>query len=149
MNKADFEKWSKERNPYLYRILVEDFPDKYEVMNYLGISMLVMKKEDIMAHKLVAFLDRSNIAHRDLFDLWYFFKNNWKIDHELVELRTGGKFRDYLKKCIEEVKKINNTYILQGLGEVFYKKQKQWIKKNLKDDLLFLLQNYLAEIRYE
>lgn len=120
-----------------------EFPDNYELKNYLGISMLVMKKEDIIAHKMVAFLDRSSIANRDLFDLWYFFKNNWPTNKEIVRLRTGENFKNYLKKCIEKIKKINETYILQGLGEILDKKQKRWVRENLKKELLFLMQNYL------
>jgi len=124
-------------------VSLRQFPDNYEVLNYLGISMLVMTKESIMAHKLVAFLDRSQIANRDLYDLWYFFKNNWRVNEEIVELRTEKRFSDYLRMCIEEVKKVNNTYILQGLGEVLDDKQKHWVKKNLKNELIFLIQNYL------
>ncbi len=120
-----------------------EFPDNYEVKNYLGIPMLVMAQKDIFAHKLVAFLDRSGIANRDLFDLWFFFKGNWKINREIVELRTKKKIKDYLKDCIEQVKKINETYILQGLGEVLDTEQKKWVKKNLKTDLIFLIENYL------
>ena len=125
-----------------------DFPDRYEVLNYLGISMLVMKKEDIMAHKLVALLERGSMANRDLFDLWFFFENHWRINQELVELRTREKLGDYLKKCELEVKNTNNTYILQGLGEVLDAKQKHWVKENLKNELLFLLRNYLDSSCY-
>jgi len=119
------------------------FPDDYEVKNYLGIPMLAMKQRDIFAHKLVAFLDRRGIANRDLFDLWYFFKNNWQINKELVELRTNKKFKDYLRNCIKQVEGINETYILQGLGEVLDAERKKWVKNNLKKDLIFLMQNYL------
>jgi predicted nucleotidyltransferase component of viral defense system len=119
------------------------FPDNYEIKNYLGIPMLVMKKKDIFAHKLVAFLDRKSIANRDIFDLWFFFKGNWQINKKLVELRTRKKFKVYLKNCIEKAKVINEKYILQGLGEVLEEDQKKWVKKNLKKDLIFLMQNYL------
>lgn len=120
-----------------------EFPDHFAVRNYMGIPMLVMNKEDIMAHKLVALLDRSSFANRDLFDLWYFFKNNWDINSEIVEMRTGKTFDVYLKECIERLKNVNPTYILQGLGEVLDDRQKQWVKKDLKQDLLFLMQSYI------
>jgi predicted nucleotidyltransferase component of viral defense system len=123
-------------------ISLRTFPDNYDVLNYLGISMLVMAKKSIMAHKLVALLDRRQIANRDLYDLWYFFKNNWKVNEKIFELRTKKKLSNYLRMCIEEVKKVNNTYILQGLGEVLDDKQKNWVKGNLKNDLIFLMQNY-------
>ena len=120
-----------------------EFPDNYELKNYLGIPMLVMVKKDIFAHKLVAFLDRGSIANRDLFDLWYFFNNNWSINKEIVELRTKEKLKDYLFKCINEIEKVKETYILQGLGEVLDEEKKKWVKENLKNELIFLMRNYL------
>lgn len=119
------------------------FPDSYEVKSYLGIPMLVMEQKDLFAHKLVAFLDRNGIANRDLFDLWYFFKGNWQINEGIVELRTKKNLKDYLRDCIKQVESINETYILQGLGEVLDEEQKKWVKKSLKKDLIFLMENYL------
>lgn len=121
----------------------KEFPNHYEVKNYLGISILVMKKEDMFAHKLVALLERKNIASRDLFDLWYFMKNNWEINKKLVELRTNMIFKEYFKKCIEVLQNFNEKYILQGIGELLEKKQKVWARENLKKDVLFLLNFYL------
>ena len=122
------------------------FPDKYQIRNYLGISMNVMVKEDIFAHKLVALLDRKSIANRDLFDIWYFFKNNWDINEKIIEVRTENKFTEYMKRCIKRVEKINETYILQGLGEVLDEQRKDWVKNNLKSNLIFLMKNYLVNI---
>jgi len=42
-----------------------------------------MKKEDIFANKLYAFLNRSALANRDIFDIHFFFRNNWNINKEL------------------------------------------------------------------
>lgn len=126
-------------------ISLRKFPDHYEVMDYLGIPMMVIKKEDMFAHKLVALLERKNIANRDLFDLWYFMKNNWQINRSLVELRTGMEFKKYLEKCISVIEKIDNTYILQGSGEILDEKQKKWMRGNLKKEVLFLLKYYLKE----
>ena len=122
------------------------YPDKYELKNYLGIPMLVMRPEDMTAHKLVALLERKSLANRDLFDVWYFFKNNWSINSELIELRTGEKIKDILKRCIKVVEKINEKDILQGLGEILDKRQKDWVKAKLKQELLFLLKYYLDNI---
>jgi len=85
-----------------YNIKIEinkrDFGSKYEIKNYLGISMLVMKKEDMFAHKLVAMIERGRTANRDIFDVWFFLEKNWEINKKIVEKRTGMKFKDYLKK---------------------------------------------------
>lgn len=122
------------------------FPDRYEVKTYLGISMLVMSKEDMFAHKLVALSERKNVANRDYFDLWFFLKNNWEINKKMVELRAGMDFIKYLKKSIKKVEGLDEKHILQGLGEVLDAKLKNWVKNNLKKDLLFLLSFYSENI---
>jgi len=131
----------KERNIKV-EISKRIFPDRYEVKNYLGISMLVISKEDMFAHKLVTLSERKIIANRDLFDLWFFMKNNWKVNKDIVKLRTDMDFKKYLQKCIKKVEDINEKYILQGLGEILDDKYKHWIKDNLKKDLLFFLNFY-------
>ena len=134
----------KERNIKV-EISKRIFSDVYEIKNYLGISMLVLGKENMFAHKLVALLERKSVANRDLFDLWFFMKNSWDINKEIVELRTGMDFKKYLKDCIKKVEGIDTRYILQGLGEILDGKQKHWVKENLKKDLLFFLRFYLKK----
>jgi len=121
----------------------KEFPNHYKLKNYLGISMLVMNQEDMFSHKLVALLERKSIANRDLFDIWFFMKNNFEFNKEIIKLRTGMDYKKYFKKCILIIKKINEKYILQGLGEVLSGQQKIWVKKNLKKELLFLFNFYL------
>jgi predicted nucleotidyltransferase component of viral defense system len=122
------------------------FPDHYEVKNYLGISMLVLRKEDMFAHKLVTLTERKTVANRDFFDLWFFMKNNWEVNREIVEMRSGMELTKYLKDCVKKVEKIDERYILQGLGEILDEKNKKWAKENLKKDLLFYLRLYLEKI---
>jgi len=122
------------------------FPNHYKIKNYLGVSMLVMIKEDMFAHKLVALLERKQIANRDIFDIWWFAKNNWDINKKIVKLRTKKEFKAYIKQCIKFIEKIDNRYILQGLGEVLNEKQKAWVKENLKKDTLFLLNFHIDKI---
>ncbi len=115
------------------------FGSQYEVKNYLGISMLVMRREDMFAHKLVAMTERNKIANRDVYDIHFFLKNNWEINREIVEKRTEMKFVDYLKKCIEFVENVPERGILSGMGELINEKQKAWVKSKLKQDTVFLL----------
>lgn len=116
-----------------------NFGSHYEIKNYLGISMLVIVKEDMFAHKLVAMLERKETANRDIFDVWFFLKNNWEINKEIAEKRTGMKFKEYLKKCIEFIDKLSEKNILAGMGELLDEKTKSWAKRSLKKDVLFLL----------
>jgi len=115
------------------------FGSGYEIKNYLGISMLVMKKEDLFSHKLVTLLERKKPANRDLFDAWFFLKNDWEINKEIVEKRTGEHFKKYLKRCLKFVKKASEKHLLTGMGELLDEKTKNWVKENLKKDLLFFL----------
>jgi len=109
--------------------------------------MLVMKKEDMFANKLITLLERKRTANRDLFDLYYFFSEHWDINEDIIRLRTGYGLKECLKKCLQVVEKINNKQILQGLGELIDEKQKDWVKKNLKRKILFLFNFYLEIIK--
>lgn len=133
--------YGKEAQNIKVEISKRVFGSSYEMKNYLGISMLVMKKEDLFANKLVALLERKKAANRDLFDLWFFLENRWEINKELVEKRTNMNFKEYLNKCIKFVAKVNEKYILAGMGELLNEKTKKWAKSSLKKDLLFLLKS--------
>ncbi|MCX6565014.1 MAG: nucleotidyl transferase AbiEii/AbiGii toxin family protein [Candidatus Aminicenantes bacterium] len=115
------------------------FGSRYELKNYLGISMLVMVREDMFAHKLVAMLERTKRANRDIFDVWYFLKHNWPINEEIVKKRTKMPFREYLGKCIKFIESTSDRGILHGMGELLDEKHKVWVKANLRKDAVFLL----------
>lgn len=119
----------------------------YELKNYLGISMLVMEKEDMVASKLAALLTRRKFASRDLFDLWFFLKNNWQIDEEMLKEKTGLPLSEALKKAQKKVKTIKKTDLLAGLGELLDNKQKIWVKEKLQDELIFFLKLYMENER--
>jgi predicted nucleotidyltransferase component of viral defense system len=121
------------------------FGSRYKLKNYLGIPMLIMVREDMFAHKLVAVLERKKIAHRDVYDIWYFLKNMWPINKEIVEKRTGINFKDHLKKCIAFVESLNDRNILSGMGELLDEKQKAWAKIHLRKETVFLLKVRLEQ----
>lgn len=122
-----------------------DFGSRYELKNYLGISMLVMTKEDMFSHKLVAVLERKKTANRDIYDIWHFLKNLWPINKEIVEKRTGMNFKDYMNKCIELIESLSDRNILSGMGELLDERQKVWAKTNLRKDTVFLLKVRLEQ----
>lgn len=115
------------------------FGSRYEVKTYLGISMLVMIREDMFAHKLMAMYERIGKANRDIYDVWFFLKNNWPINKAIIEKRTEMNLKEWLPQCIDLLEKMDNRNILAGLGEVLDEKQKAWVKTKLKGDTLFLL----------
>ena len=121
------------------------FGSLYELKHYLGIPMLVMLREDMFAHKLVAMLERGKRANRDIFDIWHFLKNNWPINKEIVEKQTKMAFKDYLMRCIRFIESLSDRGILQGMGKLLDEKQKAWAKINLRKDTIFLLKLRLEQ----
>ena len=120
---------------------------KYKVSNYLGISIQTMVKEDIFANKLIALTTRKEPVNRDVFDTWFLFKNHFDINWDMVEKRSLLSKEEYLKKCIKCLEDWPLKYILNGLGELVDNKTKDWIKKSLIKDTIFLLKLQQTEIR--
>jgi hypothetical protein len=116
-----------------------DFGSRYEPKILLGISMLVMVREDMFAHKLMAMIERIGKTSRDVYDVWFFLKNNWPINKDIVEQRSRIPFKQVLKKCVEQLEKMDNKNILVGLGESLSGSQKDWARAKLRTETIFLL----------
>jgi predicted nucleotidyltransferase component of viral defense system len=124
------------------RIEIPALAGRFEVKEYLGISMLVAKKPYMFASKLAALTLRSDTAMRDIYDVWYFSKNNWDIDVEVLTIRTGKSVKAHLADCITVIEKVKDNQILQGLGELLNEKDKAWAKGHLRKEAVFFLKNY-------
>lgn len=120
------------------------FGSRYELKTYLGISMLVMVKEDMFAHKLMAMYERVGKTSRDIFDVYFFFKQGWDMNKKIVENRSKLSYIDTLTKCISLLEKMDNRHTLDGLGELLTEPQKDWARTKLKDETLFLLKLALS-----
>ena len=116
-----------------------NFGSEYVILNYFGISMKVMTREDMFANKLAAFYERGERANRDIYDVWFFLQNNWQINKKLVEKRLNVSFKECLESCIKKVEKVADRSLLAGMGELLDVKQKNWIKSKLKTETIFLL----------
>ena len=130
-------------SPGAQKIKVEvnrrNFGSKYEVMTLLGISMLVMIREDMFAHKLMAMHERVGKTSRDIYDVWFFLKNNWPINKEIVEQRSEVSFKKLLQKSIEQLETMDQKHILDGLGDFLTEPQKDWARAKLRTETIFLL----------
>lgn len=120
-----------------------DFGSRYEVKTLLGISMQVMVKEDMFANKLMAMYERVGKTSRDIYDVYFFAKNNWPINKELVESRAKITFQEVVSKCIKLLENMDNRHILDGLGEVLLESQKDWARNKLRAETIFLLKAWL------
>ncbi len=116
------------------------FGSKYSVESFLGISMQVMVKEDMVAHKLCAMYERIGKTNRDIFDVQFFLSHDWVVNKKIIENRMGVSYVEFLKKCIEIMEKFDDRNILAGQGELLLsEKQKTWVKAKLKSETLFSL----------
>lgn len=118
--------------------------NRYEMKQFLGIPLFVVTQKDMFANKLVALTDRKHLAHRDIFDIHFFLKQHWQIDTKALEIRSGMKYKAYLKKCIRVIEEVPANSILTQMGELVDTKMKSWIKNHLKEDVLFLLKVQLT-----
>ncbi|MDP1743685.1 MAG: nucleotidyl transferase AbiEii/AbiGii toxin family protein [Candidatus Amesbacteria bacterium] len=115
----------------------------YEVKNFLGLAMLVVKQSDMVASKLSALLTRKKFASRDVFDVWYFLNKNWEINKDILLAETGFSKKIALSKALKMIEKIDPDTFMPGLGELVDNKTKFWIKNHLKEEVLFLLKTNL------
>ncbi|RJO60267.1 hypothetical protein C4544_05390, partial [candidate division WS5 bacterium] len=115
------------------------FNSKYVVKSFLGISMQVMVKEDMAAHKLCAMYERIGKTNRDIFDVQFFLAHDWLVNKKIVEDRLGVAYKEFLRNAIAVMEKFDDQDILAGTGELLTEKQKAWAKTKLKSETLFAL----------
>lgn len=118
------------------------FPDSYEINNYLGIAMNVMIKPDMFAHKLCALLDRKDFTSRDVFDLFYFMSQKTPVNAKIIEIRMRKDLEQYIDLCISRIEKLNPKNLLYGLGELVDPGLKSFVKTRLKSETIQLLKMY-------
>jgi predicted nucleotidyltransferase component of viral defense system len=121
------------------------FGSSFELKTYLGVPMLVMSREDMFAHKLMAMYERIGKTSRDIFDVWFFLSQRFPINKEIVENRSMMKFDELVIACIIKLEKLNNRHILDGVGELIAENQKDWARAKLKEETISLLQLRITE----
>ena len=123
------------------------FGSKYQVKSFLGISMQVMVREDMAAHKLCAMYERIGRTNRDIFDTQFFLSHDWPVNKKIVEDRMGVSYARFLEKAVAVMEKFGDSSILSGMGELLNEKQKAWAKAKLKSETLFFLRLALESER--
>ena len=95
-------------------ISIRDFQDNYKIINYFGVPVLVIVKEDMFANKLLALSQRKKMANRDLFDAHFFLERNWPINEEIIKTRANKDLKQYLKYLIIFVEKNVSNNSIEG-----------------------------------
>ncbi|MDP3988699.1 MAG: nucleotidyl transferase AbiEii/AbiGii toxin family protein, partial [bacterium] len=78
-------------------------------------------------------------TNRDIYDVQFFLSHDWPVNKKIVEDRMGVSYREFLKKSIDVMEKLDNANILSGMGELLTEKQKAWVKTKLTSEVLFSL----------
>ncbi len=117
----------------------------YSLKPFYGVSVKVMDVGDMIAHKMVALMNRNVMANRDLFDVHYFLSSTYvnEINYEIIKDRTGKDPVNFYKDLYKFVDNINSSTILNGLGEILDRSQKDWMKAKLKEELLGLIERQI------
>lgn len=102
--------------------------------------------ETMFANKLVAVTDRykkhRKIAGRDIYDTYFFLKNSYPINKDVIKERTGNNFEVYIKELIAFInEKVTEKIITEDLNMLLPLEKFQKIRKNLKNDTILLLKN--------
>ncbi|MFA6256054.1 MAG: nucleotidyl transferase AbiEii/AbiGii toxin family protein [Candidatus Absconditabacterales bacterium] len=118
--------------------------DTYEVVNFFGKPIVAMTKDCIVTNKLVALTQRheekEKLASRDLYDIYFFLKNNFPINQELLKERTGKDTKHYFTDLLKFIPShFTSENVLRGLGELVDEKQKYWIKNKLIQEVTALI----------
>jgi predicted nucleotidyltransferase component of viral defense system len=135
--------YGKDERNLKVEISTRPTPSNFESRSFLGQSMLVTSKPDMMACKLAALSTRKNFAIRDVFDMWFFLSEHWEMNEDLVKVKCDLTWRVAIKESIKRIEKLNQNEILQGLGELLTPKQKDWAKDKLVKESIFLLKLYM------
>jgi len=122
--KLEFNRRVWENNSYVEKLL-------------LGTEIKVADEATLFTNKLVALTDRKEFVARDLFDVNFFLEQSFPLSEAIVKERTGMSLAKLLEKTIDFIKQnYNSQNVLDGLGEVLNKKQKNWVKLNLIEDTI-------------
>lgn len=115
--------------------------NSYEILPFYGVSIRVMQVEDMIAHKLVAVMERKSLANRDLFDVHYFLSSQYasNINYDIIKQRTGQEPKKFYQQLLKYLSSIKSAGVLAGLGEILTEPQKDWAKAKLIDELRALI----------
>jgi len=114
--------------------------NSYELLNFYWTDILTQDKGTIFANKLVALIERN--TNRDIYDVYFFFKNNFDINEDIIFERTNKTKKELFLEIIKKLEKLWNNYkILDWLWEVLKdEKHKEFVKTKLVKELIWTLQ---------
>jgi predicted nucleotidyltransferase component of viral defense system len=113
--------------------------NSYELLNFYWTDILTQDKGTIFANKLVALIERN--ANRDIYDVYFFFKNNFDINENIIFERKNKTKKELFLEIIKKLEKLWDNYkILDWLWEVLKnERHKEFVKTKLVKELIWAL----------
>lgn len=123
--------------------------NKYDIREFYGKSLPLMKKEYIFSNKLIALTQRKTSTPRDLFDISYFFSKNWDIAKEPIEEIIGKSVKEYLGELPEFIiNNFNKKTIHHGLGQLLdNKEQRDDVRESLIENSITKIRIWLDSVK--
>lgn len=117
----------------------------YDLIPFYGITVKVTQIRDMIAHKMIAILERKTLANRDIFDTHYFLSSNYAVDinYKIVKDRLNLSPEDFYTTLLKFLESMSSRNLLEGLGELVNEKQKYWVKNKMLGELKGLIQRQL------
>lgn len=117
----------------------------YEYQEIYGHQIYCMDAKSMVSNKLVALGNRR--YNRDLFDTYFFRKQGYDYDPQIIQMRTGKDIYEYIKILIHELPHhyTMNTMLADGMGDVLTDSQKIRVKNHLLHETIQLLTDYLKQ----
>lgn len=105
--------------------------------------------ETMFGNKLVALTDRYNkfnsIAGRDVYDIHYYFSNNYAYNKKIITERTGENVINYLEKLKKFIEnKVTQKIIEEDLSVLLEYEKFKSIRKHLKREVINFLNEEIA-----
>lgn len=104
-----------------------------------GFSLNVMSLSDMYAHKLIALEERTGVATRDIFDIWFFEDKGVSPNEEIIMKRKERTLLDQLTMDIEILEKFPNR-ILSSLAPLLTPDSVKWARAHLLSEAISSLQ---------
>ncbi len=119
---------------------------KYQPQRFVEIDRVItcQTKETMVAHKLVALIDRfektGHIAGRDVYDIHQFFMNGFGYEHGVIQERRKCTVKQFFRQLLSFVdREVNQTVITEDLSTLLPLEEFRRIRKVLKREVMTLL----------
>lgn len=124
-----------------------DSVSTYEYLSLWSTTIRVMTTASMFANKLLALYEREE--NRDVYDVYFFFRQWLPIDEQVIMIRSGLSLRDFFSELIVRLQqRFTSRYnILHKLWEVLDHKQKLRAKTHLTATVIGQIEFFITWLK--